>query len=280
MRFEEEWLVHIRKKKGLEGLGVSFTARLLKECLQNNHSVQDKMAKSHTWAEFERSAECKAITKEVRSRLREVYGVFWEHSKQDKLLQALLQNPTPEAHNKVLALHTSTKERLPFYEEVYKKIFAITGKPKKILDLACGLNPFSYPYLGCSPEYLASELCESDAAFLQAFFDGLNIQGQAFAFDLLQFNKTECTDFIKSDVCFLFKALDSLEAIDWGFSETLLPNLPATWLVVSFSTRSLGGKKEIKKEKRKWFERILEKNHWTYKTFEVANECFYVIKKN
>ncbi|MEK6962968.1 MAG: hypothetical protein AABX70_00980 [Nanoarchaeota archaeon] len=279
MRFEEEWVRDLGQKKGLVSLSAPFIARLLAEALKDHSQAQEKLVKTKSWSEFARSKECEAVSKEVRSRLREVYGVFWSNQKREALLKSLIQNPFEEAHDKILALHTSTKERLPYYEEVYEKIFAITGKPKKILDLACGLNPIAYPYLDCKPEYLANELCESDAFFIQSFFDGLKIQGQAFAFNVLQFSKTPFADFLRCDVCFLFKALDSLEAIDWGFSEKLLSNIPTTWLVVSFPTRSLGGKKEIKQSKRSWFEHVLGKNHWAYQTFELPNEFFYVVKK-
>lgn len=279
MRFEEEWLVSLGSKKGLGTLSARFIARLLGEALNENKSVQEKLLKSNAWSEFERSKECKVVSKQVRGRLREVYGVFWSDQKREALLKSLIESPSLEAHSKLLALHASTKERLPYYEEVYENIFSVAGKPKKILDLACGLNPFSYPYLGCKPEYIANELCGADAEFVQSFFDGLNIPGKAFAFDLLNFEETPFLPFLSSDVCFLFKALDSLEAIRWGFSETFLPKIPSKHLVVSFSTRSLGGKKEIRQSKRSWFERLLGKNRWAYKTFEIQNEYFYVIKK-
>ncbi len=279
MRFEQEWVHALGQKKGLGSLSAPFIARLLAEALKDQPLVEAKLAKTKSWSEFARSQECEAVSKEVRSRLREVYGVFWSDGKRDALLKSLIEDPSVEAHDKILALHTSTKERLPYYEEVYQKIFAITGNPKKILDLASGLNPFSYPYLGCKPEYLANELCASDAQFVQSFFDGTKTPGQAFAFDLLNFHETPFLSYLSCDACFLFKALDSLEAIKWGFSETFLSKIPAKYLVVSFSTRSLGGKKEIKQSKRAWLERIVEKNKWSCKIIELPNEYFYVIQK-
>jgi len=38
--------------------------------------------------------------------------------------------------------------RLPILEELYSRIFAETGVPNRVLDLACGLHPFGLPWMG------------------------------------------------------------------------------------------------------------------------------------
>ncbi len=47
-----------------------------------------------------------------------------------------------------LYAHLSTRERLPILAEFYERIFAITGQPQSILDIACGLNPLALRWMG------------------------------------------------------------------------------------------------------------------------------------
>ena len=83
----------------------------------------------------------------------------------------------------------------------------------------------------------------------------------------------------KNDLVLLLKTLDSLETVKKNISEMVLKNLQAKFIVVSFSTKSLGGKKIIKKEKRAWFEKLLNKLGYEFKIFEVPGELFYIITK-
>ena len=48
----------------------------------------------------------------------------------------------------ILEMHASSKERMPILDSFYERLFSFTGKPKTILDLACGLNPFALPWMG------------------------------------------------------------------------------------------------------------------------------------
>ena len=266
-------------KKELGNLDDDLVAEKIRFFLakSSNKKVLDKLGKV-SYAQFQRSKEHGELVKKVRAELREIYGVFIMsgYKKRHNLLEELKKNPSLESHNKILALHKSSNERLPHYPIIYKKIFEITGIPKKIIDLACGLNPISYPYFGSKPEYIACDLAEKDLEFIQAYFDIMKIKGSVKKVDL-----TKEKDFANmvADVAFLFKTLDSLEAVEWNVSEKVLASLKSKFIVVSFATKSLGGKKTIKKEKRNWFERLVDKQGYVVKTFEVPGEIFYVISK-
>lgn len=213
------------------------------------------------------------ILKEVRARLREVYGAFLskDYFKKEKLLHEIKSLGDIEGHERILKLHISTRERLPYYRTAYEKILSIIGKPESILDLGCGLNPFSIPFMGFIPEYYAAELVKEDAHFIQAYFDRFKIRGKAFQVDL-----TEIKELPKADVCFLFKMLDTLETLKWDITAELLAKVKTKWVIVSFSTKSLGGRKVIKE--RKWFEKLIK--NYSYEKFEIPNEAFYVIRHN
>ena len=77
---------------------------------------------------------------------------------------------------------------------------------------------------------------------------------------------------------FLFKALDSLEAVARHASKPFLASLPTRFLVVSFALRSIGGNTSIGSNRRKWFENFCSKQGWELQTLQVPNELFYVVK--
>src|SRR3989338_9387488 len=83
-----------------------------------------------------------------------------------------------DSHINILKTHISSKERISIYPELYEKIFSITGKAKSILDLSCGLNPLSFPFmkLPLSIKYFATELCEDDLLFIEKYFQKINLK--------------------------------------------------------------------------------------------------------
>ena len=276
-------------KKELGNLSEEFVLEKIKKYLSTHKKACEKLGKEN-YLRLRRAKEYKALVKEIRAELREVYGVFIlkDYNKLPKLLEGLKKNPSLETHNKILGLHKSTKERLPYYAVVYKKIFETTGMPRRIVDLACGLNPFSYPYisaLGYKPEYIACDLAEKDLAFIDTYFKIMGIQGKTRKIDLLRDDLSAVANASsrkgeKGNVVFLLKTLDSLETIKRNVSEQILKEIKeinAEIVVVSFSTKSLGGRKTIKKERRSWFEKLIHKLKYTVKSFEIPGEMFYIL---
>ncbi|KYK24589.1 hypothetical protein AYK26_03365 [Euryarchaeota archaeon SM23-78] len=268
-------------KKELRNLNQEFVKEKVRKYVGTHKEIREKI-KKEAYVRLRRSKEYKALIKNIRAELREIYGVFIlkGYDKLPKLLDELKKNPSLENHNKILALHKSTKERLPYYLVVYKKIFEIIGTPKRIIDLACGLNPFSYPYLGCKPEYIACDLAEKDLEFIKEYFEIIGIKGQIKKIDLIKSNLFEIEGVIKKDdLVLLLKTLDSLETVKRNVSERILKNIKAKDIVVSFSTKSIGGKKAIHKDRRAWFEKLVKKIGFKIKVFEIPGESFYVLTK-
>ena len=166
-------------------------------------------------------------------------------------------------------MHQSSKERLPQYEETYRRIFAITGKPASILDLACGANPYSYTLLGCKPTYFAIDLPSEELKGVAAYLRGLGIKGGVLGGDIVRSPLPDRLPHV--DICFLFKALDTFETQKRNCSGPLLEMVKATWIVVSFPTMSLGGKKRIRDERRAWFEKLVVRRGWHSENFSIGN---------
>jgi 16S rRNA (guanine(1405)-N(7))-methyltransferase len=271
----------VKKKKTLSSLDDSFVEKLIGEYFDKNKKVK-RILDAHP--RFQKAKEYKVMLKHLRRTLHDIYGVFnlskrnlAELEKYLAVYQSL-DDHALKIHAKILRSHKSTEERFPSYEPLYISIFRITGKPKVILDLACGLNPFSFPWMHLDKlVYYAYELSADDASFIQSYFDIMKkcsgLKGKAFSADL-----SKPVSLPKCDVCFLFKALDSLESLKKGVSEQFIKDIDAKFIVVSFPTRSISGKKRLKP--RYWFLSTLERLNLDYKEIELENEIFYVVRKS
>jgi hypothetical protein len=267
----KEVIAKIKEKKEFNAIEDRFVrTELIKYLKQNKkalHAIQEGRV---------RSEDYKNAVKAVRAILRRVYGVFLtkEGQKREEYLEK-------EDYEKILETHLSTKERLLIYPTIYQKIFAITGNPKVILDLGCGLNPVSYIFMKVDAEYYACELSSADCDFLNTFFEKLKIKGKAVPLDLIEVSKNpELLKFPKADVCFLFKVLDEVERKRGRkTSEALIKAINADWLVISFATRKVTGK-PMKYPYRRWLEQMLTRLGYEFEIIKEANEIFYVVRKS
>lgn len=273
----------IKSKKELSSLDDDYVEKILQKFLKNKKIAFEKYS---TIKQFEKSNTCKEIISQTRSQLRELYGVYIKQNLfiyEDKIKQ--INSYDAELIEVILKSHQSSNERINNYSETYnlifQKLFEI-GLAKKftLIDLACGVNPFSYKYFPEKPTYyFASDLSKQDMDLINIFFKNAKINGIAKAYDLLdeqnilEINKKEY------DLCFLFKALDSFEKIKRHFSKKLISELNAKYFVVSFAKVTIGGKKTIGENKRFWFENFLTKEDIRFEKIDLINEIYYVFKK-
>jgi len=282
---KEELIASIKSKKELFALDDSFVQQKIDKIFRADNTVQNKFDESKKFKQFARSKEYEDLLKKIRKELRTIYGVFQEGTtkKRVQLLEKLrITKNTQEQQkitNELLRLHTSTRERLPYYKTIYAEIVRRI-QPKIIIDIGCGMNPLAYNYFvqqECRPTIIASDISKEDMEFLEQCFSALNIPGKTIALDLI----TEHTKLktLHGDVTFLFKLLDSLEEAKRYISYNIIENITTPWIVVSFATKSLGGKKNISVKGRSWFERLLKRKNLSWETFSVENELFYMIRQ-
>jgi 16S rRNA (guanine(1405)-N(7))-methyltransferase len=276
----DEIVQAVKKKRELAALDDGFVREKVERFLAQNKKIRKKVDESKSFKEFSRGADFKELKRAVREELRKVYGVFDKDEKQarGRLLNALKKEPErKELITQLLETHQSSIERIHEYEIVYKRLREYIGDPARVLDLGCGANPYSYLMLSRNAEYLSVDLPSDDLEDIGKFFSITGLQGKTAGIDLVKEYETLANE--KGDVALLFKVLDSLEEVKRHISNKVLDSLDVTWLVVSFPTMSLGGKKHIKKERRAWFEKLLARRGWYYETFSISNEVFYVILK-
>ncbi len=273
---------YIKKKKSLK----SISDQLIEEELSNVLKQNPRLV---NFIEKEKSKEFKKVIKLVRSKLHIIYGTFQKKDKKKfkkyfSVLEEALKNQKDiiKAHKDILSTSVSSKERLDFYEELYKSIFEITGKPESILDLGCGFNPFSYPFMNINElNYYAYDINEEDCKFLNDYFNLISkytkLKGKAEVLNLKDLSLIQKLP--ETDICFLFKALDPLEQKGHKFSEQLISLIKSKWIIVSFSTKTISGK-QMKHPYRGWIERMLNRINLKFKVLRFPNEFFYIIKNH
>lgn len=245
----QELIQKLKQKKELSDLDDNFIKQRILNYIREK-SLSDKFKDK----KFVRTRYYKKMFKDIRRKLHEIYGVFRADTFKE---------------------HPSIKERLVYYKQIYYNIFSITGKPKKILDLGCGLNPMSYKYLGCKPYYYASDISNSDLKQVYKYFRVNKIKGKVFTFNLVDDSYKKLP---KANVCFLFKVLESLESIKNNISERIIKELRCDWIVVSFSKKQIGGAK-IRKSGRSWLRKILKRLRLYFVVLDIGDEIFFVIKR-
>ncbi|HZX12445.1 MAG TPA: hypothetical protein VFE88_03230 [Candidatus Nanoarchaeia archaeon] len=249
----KELIQKIKEKKPLHRLDDPFVEEHIIKYFILNPNIKKRL-EATTPAHLEKSKHFKATVKAVRKELNRVYGTFWEEGT-------------------TFSSHQSTRERSTIYPTLYKRIFTITGTPRSILDLGCGLNPLSYPSMNFKGMYTATELTSKDCELLQNIFEQQGIKGKVVRVNLLKE-----TALPRADMCFLFKILDVLDSKNHKLSERILKSLNCTWIIVSFSTTTLRHR-IMNVPRRGWFERMLNRLQWKYHTITFENEIFYLIRR-
>lgn len=216
-----------------------------------------------------RSVDYKQVIKEVRAKLRRSYGLFREEKVEVKDFKEV---------KSILLSYSSTKERMPFYSELYQRIFKITGTPKTILDLGCGINPLSIEYMKLKKfDYHAYDISEKEVKLINQFFTEKKIDGKAQVLDVSKANLVQKMP--AADIAFLFKITDILDqGKGHKKTEEILTAVPARYVIVSFPTLTMSGK-PMNAPRRKWMEWMCQRLGYQYQVLEFVNEIFYVVRK-
>lgn len=135
--------------------------------------------------------------------------------------------------------HASVRERLPFLATFYSGIWAITGTPSSVLDLGCGLNPLALPHMGLAPDarYVAIDVDERLLGVVRSFLEQSRQPHAVRSVDLVRDVPQD-----EVDTALMLKLVTTLDHQDPDAATRLLRGIRASHAVVSFTTRSLGGR--------------------------------------
>lgn len=222
--------------------------------------------------------------KRVKRRLHQIFGAYTGQPDYARLLLDLQRARDAgdaalrDACRAALAAHASTRERLPLLDAFYARIFALTGPPRTLLDLACGLNPLAAPWMAL-PEDACYHACDIDRALLDCVAGALDLLGISHDVELRDVVSDPPDD--RCDVALLLKTVPPLDQQDPRAAERLLRAVRARWLVVSFPTRSLSGHgKGMERSYRARFATLRAECGWQGEVEELvfANELVYVVR--
>jgi 16S rRNA (guanine(1405)-N(7))-methyltransferase len=177
----------------------------------------------------------------------------------------------------IMAKHSSTRERLPDLDGFYKTLFPYLGSVKTVLDLACGLNPLAIPWMPLAPNstYYACDIYKDMVDFLNSFFPMTDVAGHAVLADL-----GEGAPSVRADVALLLKTLPCLEQVDKNRSLALLESVDARHLLVSYPSRSLGGRgKGMADNYEREFRELVAHTRWKLQRFEFSRELVFLVSK-
>ena len=221
----------------------------------------------------------KEVDKAAREALHGISGAFMTPGEASQLgydMQNWRRDKTDVGFERMLGRHVSTRERLPLadMDALYGRIFSVTGRPRSILDLACGINPL---YLGARGiETFGVDISGPSVAAVNRFGEVYGMPVSAACADLL------CSGAIpprRFDMALLFKLLPLLERQRAGAAVAVMDAVNAEWLVVSFPTRTLGGRNVgMAAHYADWMAAHLPLGRAIADRFETENELYFVLK--
>lgn len=217
----------------------------------------------------------KDMEKAVREKLHGITSAFNDLGK-DISEEIASVSGNDEALESILKRHASTRERLPLsaMDDLYRRIFEVTGKPESILDLACGLNPVYLAVRFPESRITGADISGSCVTAINAL--GGNASG--LWSDLLCENSVPDERF---HIALLFKILPLLERQKSGSAMEVMNRIDAEYLVISFPTRTLGGRNVgMEDNYSAWMDAHMPENRTVSARFTTDNELYYILKEN
>ncbi|MBI9043346.1 MAG: hypothetical protein JEZ06_02600 [Anaerolineaceae bacterium] len=223
----------------------------------------------------------KEAKKAVRQKLHNIVAVYLGDpdypAASTHLKEVFLDNNEQSIRNlcmDILETHASTRERIPIMEKFYNRIFSEIGKPEIILDLACGLHPFSFPWMGLpkTTRYFAYDLHLPRINLINQFFYLSGLDPLAVHQDIL----VE-PPLIEADAAFLFKEAHRMEKRQIGCSRSFWQQLHVRNLLVSLPVSNLTGDHSLEDKHRKLVYDTIDGLNWKITEIKLENELVFCL---
>jgi 16S rRNA (guanine(1405)-N(7))-methyltransferase len=232
--------------------------------------------------EAPRQSSIKALNKAVRRKLHNIVAPYLGEPDYASLSEhlAAVTNASPQSPEiqalclDVLRKHASTAERVPHQVDFYRKLFNTVGTPDSILDLACGLHPLAYPWMGLptTVEYHAYDIIQPRIDFINQFFLTIGLKPLAENRDILVHPPQ-----IRADLGIFFKEAHRFEKRQPGCNRRFWSSLNVDTLAVSLPIRDLAGTHSLLDQHRKLVENNIDKTK-IRKELLFENEIVFLIE--
>ncbi len=226
----------------------------------------------------------KQVEKAVRLKLHNIVALYLETINYETAkieLEAMSDGDTPALcafATRILESHTSTAERMACLSEFYQAITVRLPQKEslKILDLACGLNPFALPWMqlpaGCT--FFAYDLHGARIELLSVFFKKGNYPAQAFHADILVNVPQE-----PSDAVFFFKEAHRFEQRRKGSTREFLDQLNTPLIFLSLPAHNMTGKHDLRLKHTRIVEEAIAGTSWQMESEVIGKEMLFTIRK-
>jgi 16S rRNA (guanine(1405)-N(7))-methyltransferase len=205
--------------------------------------------------ELPKSRNVDEAVKRVKRRLHQAVGAF-RSGRVGSAADWPVTDPAAlrEACLGAMREHASTRERVPHLDAFYAPIWEVTGTPRSVLDLGCGLNPLALPWMDIGDAaYHATDVDSGTLDVVRGFLEATGQTHTTEVFDLVADVPPE-----PADVALLLKLVTTLDRQDTHAATRLLRGLRADHAVVSFAVRSLGGRGSHERTYRARLERLVD----------------------
>jgi 16S rRNA (guanine(1405)-N(7))-methyltransferase len=233
--------------------------------------------------ELGRSRGQKEAVKETRKKLHNIVAPYLgdpdfarAENELERAIRSQDEGEIKATCYNLLSEHASTRERMPILKQFYRQIFAVTGEPEVILDLACGLNPLSFPWMGLptSVRYYAYDLNRPRLALIHKFFSLLGMPVCGAARDILLTPPAEA-----AHVAFFFKEAHRFEQRQKGCNLAFWQALNVHYLLVSLPTASLSGRHNLLDQQRRLVYGTCQGQPWKISEILFDSEIVFCIDK-
>lgn len=172
--------------------------------------------------------------------------------------------------------HASSRERLPYLDELYATIWEVAGTPVSVLDLACALDPLGLPWMNLPDEatYFAYDIHLPRVNFLNKYFEIAHPNAHATQQDILLNPPSQ-----QADLAFFLKEAHRLEKRQPGILSDFFASIPARQLVISLPETDLSGHHPLDHYHRSLIFDAIQGKNWQLIEHQVGNELLFFIKK-
>ena len=185
----------------------------------------------------------KALEQAVRKKLHQAFGAYLGGNwlkKLEKGVEGASSEPgdLEEVCRDLMGLHASTRERLTDLEAVSSAICEHIPEGARVVDLACGLNALTLPWM-----FKHRTFRYSGIDLHRGMLDSVGRLAERASLNVdLRWGDVLSDDRPQGDVALMLKLLPCLEHQEEGSALRLVTETDADVIVASFPTRSIGGR--------------------------------------
>ena len=234
----------------------------------------------------------KAAIKAVRARLHSIMAPYLGDPDYTAVSQQLTEAFAQQDNDRISQLclqsldaHLSTRERLPIMADFYAQIFAITGQPRAILDIACALNPLALRWMfptgserwtvnGERLKFYGYDIHEPRIEFINHYLQLEGLEPLARVQDVaLNFPQEQ------ADVALFLKEMPRFTRNYGDLGRPLLQALNVRWLVLSYPSVSTHGGRNLTNRYRDFMYQLIDGLDWPTTELLFEGELVFVIEK-